>query len=292
MCVNPNRTAKILTRAAPLFISSLLHQKSDKINANLKISECFIFNWASRRSELFPWHCLPKHVRLININENKMEIICHWNEKTIRRWFVREENYEDQWNFFVTETCRWRKKIEKCFDDFSSCNMAYLTPESESSTTADLSWTQLITPSDKPRPTIVRIDEKPKEMNPEEVQLNPNEKQPRQRRESLMGTFHRHLRQSLKAVSESPGPLTRWDEQRETFIDDLFELLLSLKPFYCCLFLKIAETKKKEALGDLEKKFQVVTFMTGLTSNNSTGKIITWKLRRGCLHEIFSERKN
>lgn len=89
--------------------------------------------------------------------------------------------------------------------------MAYLTPESESSTTADMSWTQLLT--DKPKPTIVRIsDEKPKEMNPEEVQLNPNDSahtRPRQRRESLMGTFHRHLRMSLKAVSESPGPLTR-----------------------------------------------------------------------------------
>lgn len=91
--------------------------------------------------------------------------------------------------------------------------MAYLTPESESSTTADLSWsTQLITPPEKPRITIVRIsDDKPKEMNPEEVQLNPSENphRPRQRRESLMGTFHRHLRRSLKAVSESPGPLTR-----------------------------------------------------------------------------------
>lgn len=86
--------------------------------------------------------------------------------------------------------------------------MAYLTPESESSTTADLSWTQLIT--EKPKTTIVRIDDKPKEMNPEEVQLNPTEVKPRrERRESLMGTFHRHLRQSLKAVSESNGPLTR-----------------------------------------------------------------------------------
>jgi hypothetical protein len=92
--------------------------------------------------------------------------------------------------------------------------MAFLTPESESSTTADLSWTQLITEK-PPRPTIVRIsDEKPKEMNPEEVQLNTAEggttQVPRrERRESLMGTFHRHLRMSLKAVSESPGPLTR-----------------------------------------------------------------------------------
>lgn len=90
--------------------------------------------------------------------------------------------------------------------------MAYLTPESESSTTADLSWTQLIT-TDKPPNRIVRIDDKPpKEMNPEEVQLNSNDNTThprRERRESLMGTFHRHLRQSLKAVSESPGPLTR-----------------------------------------------------------------------------------
>lgn len=88
--------------------------------------------------------------------------------------------------------------------------MAYLTPESESSTTADLSWTQLI--SDKPRTTIVRIDDKPKEMNPEEEKLNTNDttnKTRRERRESLMGTFHRHLRMSLKAVSDSPGTLTR-----------------------------------------------------------------------------------
>lgn len=87
--------------------------------------------------------------------------------------------------------------------------MAYLTPESESSTTGDLSWTQLI--SDKPRATMVRIDDKPKEINPEEVQLGSNVTRPR-RRESLMGQFHRHLgsvRMSLKAVSEGPGPLTR-----------------------------------------------------------------------------------
>lgn len=85
--------------------------------------------------------------------------------------------------------------------------MAYFTPESESSTTADLSWAQLI--SDKPRLPIVRIsDELPKEIHSEEVQLNANAALPRQRRESLMGTFHRHLRMSLKAVNDS-GPLTR-----------------------------------------------------------------------------------
>lgn len=30
-----------------------------------------------------------------------------------------------------------------------------------------------------------------------------------QRKESILGTFHRHLRRSIKAVSESPGPITR-----------------------------------------------------------------------------------
>lgn len=94
--------------------------------------------------------------------------------------------------------------------------MAYLTtPESEASPTTDLSWTQLL--SDKSRaqkPTIVRIDDNPKEMNPEEQQLNgtngeSGRRNQRERRESIIGTFNRHLRMSLKAVSESPGPLTR-----------------------------------------------------------------------------------
>jgi hypothetical protein len=93
--------------------------------------------------------------------------------------------------------------------------MAYLTPESESSPTTDLSWTQLITTAERKRPTIVRIDDQPKEMNPEEMQLAPGaevgggRRNERVRRESIIGTFNRHLRMSLKAVSESPGPLTR-----------------------------------------------------------------------------------
>jgi hypothetical protein len=90
--------------------------------------------------------------------------------------------------------------------------MAFLTPESESSPTTDLSWTQLITDKQK-KPSIVRIDDIPKEMNPEEVQLNAStengRRPPRERRESLIGTFNRHLRMSLKAVSETSGPLTR-----------------------------------------------------------------------------------
>ncbi|XP_035901026.1 G protein-activated inward rectifier potassium channel 3 isoform X1 [Anopheles stephensi] len=34
------------------------------------------------------------------------------------------------------------------------------------------------------------------------------------RRESILGTFHRQLRMSLKAVSETPGPLTRYRQTR------------------------------------------------------------------------------
>lgn len=30
------------------------------------------------------------------------------------------------------------------------------------------------------------------------------------RKESILGSFHRQIRRSIKAVSESPGPLTRW----------------------------------------------------------------------------------
>ena len=93
--------------------------------------------------------------------------------------------------------------------------MAYLTtPESEASPTTDLSWTQLLTEKSRTqKPTIVRIDDKPREMNPEEQQLNGNgegdKSNRRERRSSIIGTFNRHLRMSLKAVSESPGPLTR-----------------------------------------------------------------------------------
>lgn len=93
--------------------------------------------------------------------------------------------------------------------------MDFPTPESDTSTTQDLpSWTQLIPPSERQRPSILKMDtdSKIKDVKEEEERLNVanDEKSipPRIRRESLMGTFHRHLRQSLKAVSE-PGPFAR-----------------------------------------------------------------------------------
>lgn len=88
--------------------------------------------------------------------------------------------------------------------------MAYLTPESESSTTADLSWTQLLS-NDRPRPSIVKTEDKAKGLIQEEVP-SPEEVPARRRSESLMGTLNRHLgsvRTHLKAVSDTPNRINR-----------------------------------------------------------------------------------
>lgn len=76
-----------------------------------------------------------------------------------------------------------------------------LEPESPS---GDLSWTKLLDGSASPGSIIVKIDDQ----QPKEVAQTP-EPDLNRRRESILGTFHRQLRMSLKAVSESPGPLTR-----------------------------------------------------------------------------------
>lgn len=76
-----------------------------------------------------------------------------------------------------------------------------LEPESPSG--GDLSWTKLLDGSTSPGSIIVKIDEQPKEPVEPDPTLNGR------RRESILGVFHRQLRMSLKAVSESPGPLTR-----------------------------------------------------------------------------------
>lgn len=69
----------------------------------------------------------------------------------------------------------------------------------------DLAWTKLLDEPNSPNSTIIKIDEQVKEdTNPAIIK---DEEPPR--RESLLGSFHRHLRMSLKAVSESSGPFTR-----------------------------------------------------------------------------------
>lgn len=77
-----------------------------------------------------------------------------------------------------------------------------LEPESPS---GDLSWTKLLDGSASPGSIIVKIDDQ----QPKEVAQTPDPELNNRRRESILGTFHRQLRMSLKAVSESPGPLTR-----------------------------------------------------------------------------------
>lgn len=73
----------------------------------------------------------------------------------------------------------------------------------EKSDPNDLAWTKLIDNSNSPSgPVIVKMDEKLKE-SPQSETI------PNGRKSSLLGTFHRHLRMSLKAVSDSPGPITR-----------------------------------------------------------------------------------
>lgn len=92
--------------------------------------------------------------------------------------------------------------------------MAYaLTPESKCSPSSDISWTHLLSELPKGEAqTIAIVDVNKKDDVPEDEILNlANNIGENQldRRESLMGTFNRHLRMSFKAVSESPGPLTR-----------------------------------------------------------------------------------
>lgn len=133
-------------------------------------------------------------------------------------FFVTCKKFSFHFQLFLRSTRDLYKNFFDKVHDTKIIKMAFLTtPDSETtSPTNDLSWTQLLT--DKPRtqkPSIVRIDDKPKEMNPEEQQLNGTNGEngrrvPRERRESIIGTFNRHLRMSLKAVSESPGPGERW----------------------------------------------------------------------------------
>lgn len=72
----------------------------------------------------------------------------------------------------------------------------------EDVTRDDMVWTKLIeSPS---AAVIIKIEETPKE--------SPASSDPPigERKQSLFSTFHRHLRMSLKAVSDSPGPMTRY----------------------------------------------------------------------------------
>ena len=76
--------------------------------------------------------------------------------------------------------------------------------ECDSSPTADLSWSQLIT--DKPKSTV-RIDDQIQEINPDVATTTVNGR--RVRRESIIGQFNRHVRRSIKSIQDTPGQINR-----------------------------------------------------------------------------------
>lgn len=76
--------------------------------------------------------------------------------------------------------------------------------ECDSSPTADLSWSQLIT--EKPKASV-RIDDQIKEINPDIDSTNA--KGIRVRRESIIGQFNRHVRRSIKSIQDTPGQINR-----------------------------------------------------------------------------------
>lgn len=95
---------------------------------------------------------------------------------------------------------------------------------------ADMAWTKLL-PADQNTPTsilirsdgpnkppakdvLVTIDPETGKHQIEASATTTTTATTGRRRESIIGTFHRQLRQSLKAVSEAPGPLTRYRQTR------------------------------------------------------------------------------
>ncbi|XP_055634751.1 G protein-activated inward rectifier potassium channel 3-like isoform X4 [Toxorhynchites rutilus septentrionalis] len=88
---------------------------------------------------------------------------------------------------------------------------------------ADMAWTKLLADENAPTPVVVKADDIEKLPRDVIVSIDPETgkqttqpggvTQPR-RRESIIGTFHRQLRMSLKAVSEAPDALTRYRQTR------------------------------------------------------------------------------
>ncbi|CAO1407033.1 unnamed protein product, partial [Diamesa serratosioi] len=87
--------------------------------------------------------------------------------------------------------------------------------ECDSSPTADLSWSQLITEKPKPKSTVrIRIDDQIKEINPDETPTNVEFTGRRVRRESFIGQFNRHVRRSIKSIQDTPGQINRYRQTR------------------------------------------------------------------------------
>ncbi|XP_055857234.1 G protein-activated inward rectifier potassium channel 3 isoform X2 [Episyrphus balteatus] len=78
---------------------------------------------------------------------------------------------------------------------------------------SEQAWTKLLDDKDTNGAVIVKNTNDTDSSNPKESPLSMDPPQTKSK-ESILGTFHRHLRMSLKAVSESPGPITRYRQTR------------------------------------------------------------------------------
>ncbi|KAL1400713.1 hypothetical protein pipiens_007207 [Culex pipiens pipiens] len=130
--------------------------------------------------------------------------------------------------------------MTKLFEDTSRSETGPLVGD------GDTAWTKLLA-ADTPSPILVKtvVDggggtKPPKDVT---VSIDPDSGKPivttpgddaagtnGRRRESIIGTFHRQLRMSLKAVSETPGPLTSRLCRRAAILDNSFLRALSHSP--------------------------------------------------------------
>ncbi|XP_055698905.1 G protein-activated inward rectifier potassium channel 3 isoform X2 [Phlebotomus papatasi] len=74
----------------------------------------------------------------------------------------------------------------------------------------DLAWTKLLDENSSSGPVIVKIDDSLQKESP----TSSDTPQIEGRRQSILGAFQRQIRLSLKAVSDSPGPITRYRQTR------------------------------------------------------------------------------
>lgn len=66
----------------------------------------------------------------------------------------------------------------------------------------DLAWTKLLATTPNPAHVAVKMDD---EKSPNTI----NEANGMKKSPSWLGSFHNQIRSSIKAVTESPGPITR-----------------------------------------------------------------------------------
>lgn len=70
--------------------------------------------------------------------------------------------------------------------------------------TLDLAWTKLLDDTPPPEPVVIKM-----ENSISDSPIIPTETPQLKNSPSWLGSFHKQLRMSIKAVTDSPGPITR-----------------------------------------------------------------------------------